>query len=321
MKTNLKYWTLLVGLLVLSSYTYSATTLVDQHFSIVSPAGWSSTSNVWNFARDGSATGNYRDSCDATTYSARFSTAANGNSIYIYIPINFKKDSVYRITFYTKRVCGVEVNTNELPNQTTLLSNQSETNLNCGSNFTSWYKWAFTVASDYTGTGYFQIWTKSIYGGPTSVYMDDVSITESSPQFLPIDLLYITGHNDYNGNVIEWATGSESNNDYFTMYRSVDGYKWLTISTVKGAGTSPVTNYYNFTDKDCYPGVSYYTLRQTDFDGKYKMYDPISVFNNRTYKTILRVTDILGREVESSSGQACIVEYTDGSKVLIIGNF
>jgi hypothetical protein len=51
------------------------------------------------------------------------------------------------------------------------------------------------------------------------------------------------------------------------------------------------------------------------------MYDPISVFNNRTYKTILRVTDILGREVESSSGQACIVEYTDGSKVLIIGNF
>ena len=321
MKTKLKCWTLLVGLLVLSSYTYSSITLVDQHFSISAPTGWSSTSNVWNFARNESATGNYRAVVDATKYSSRFSSAANGNSIYVYIPINFKEDSVYTITFYTKRACSVEVNTNELPNQTTLLSNQLATNSNCNSNWSTWYEWSFTVQSTYTGAGYFQIWAKTVYGGPTSVYMDDVSITESSPKVLPIDLLYLTGHNDYSGNVIEWATASEFNNDHFTLYRSTDGYNWKKVSNVKGFGTSSVTNYYDFTDKDCCPGVSYYTLRQTDFDGEYKTYQPISIYNNRMYKTILRVTDILGREIESSSGQACVVEYTDGTKVLMIGNF
>ena len=90
---------LLVTLLIVMFGTCSAATIVDQHFSAVAPSGWSSTSNVWNFARNESATGNYRSAYDATTYSARFSSAANGNSIYVYIPINFKKDSLYTITF------------------------------------------------------------------------------------------------------------------------------------------------------------------------------------------------------------------------------
>lgn len=311
---------MLAVLFILSMHTCNATTKVDQHFSAVAPIGWSSTSSVWDFARDASATGNYRNIFDATVYSARFSTAANGNSIYMYIPINFIKDSIYTITFYTKRVCGVEVNTNELPNQNTLLSNQTASNLTCSSNFTTWYQWTFSVTSTYTGAGYFQIWTKEIYGGPTSVYLDDVSIEESSPQVLPIDLIYLIGYSDYNKNIVEWATGSEYYNDYFTIYRSKDGYNWSKVSDLKGSGSSSSTNYYTITDESYYPGVTYYTLRQIDFDGRYKMYQPISIYNNRTDKTILRVTDILGREVESSSGQACIVEYTDGSKVLMIGN-
>jgi hypothetical protein len=156
-------------IVILPVVVYGQTYLVDQHFSNVAPTGWSSTSNVWNFARNESATGNYRNVFDATTYSARFSSAANGNSIYIYIPINFVNGNTYTITFYTKRVCSVVVNTNELPNQTTLLTTETQTNSNCSSNFSTWYEWSFTVTSTYTGAGYFQIWTKTIYGGPTSV--------------------------------------------------------------------------------------------------------------------------------------------------------
>ena len=311
---------LLVTVLILMVGTCSATTKVDQHFSATAPIGWSSTSNVWNFARNETATGNYRSVYDATKYSARFSSAANGNSIYVYIPINFVTDSIYTIIFYTKRACSVEVNTNELPNQTTLLSNQSAANASCTSNWNTWYEWSFTYQSTYTGTGYFQIWIKTVYGGPTSVYLDDVTIYESAPKVLPIDLIYLTGHGDYEGNVIEWATGSEHNNDYFTIYRSLDGYKWYTVSNIKGSGSSSVTSYYNITDEDNYSGISYYTLKQTDFDGRFKMYPPISVYNNRTSKTVLRVTDLLGREITDTTGQARIVEYTDGSKSIMIGN-
>ncbi len=90
-------------MLSLSIFTYGQTYLVDQHFSNVAPTGWSSTSNVWSFTYNGSSTTNYRNVFDATKYSARFSSAANGNSIYIYIPITFKENYNYTITFYKLR--------------------------------------------------------------------------------------------------------------------------------------------------------------------------------------------------------------------------
>ena len=311
---------LLATLLIVIFGTCSAATIVDQHFSAVPPSGWTSTSSVWAFNRNETATGNYRNVYDATKFAARFSSAANGNSIYVYIPINFKKDSIYTITFYTKRACSVEVNTNELPNQTTLLSNQTATNSSCNSNWNTWYQWSFTTSSTYTGAGYFQIWTKTVYGGPSSVYLDDVTITEASPQVLPIDLIYFTGHSDIEGNIIEWITGSEFNNDYFTVYRSIDGYNWYKLIDKLGAGTTSVTSYYEVIDEDSRAGVTYYKLKQTDYDGRYKIYPPISVYNNRTYKTVLRCTDLLGRETNCNSGQVRVVEYTDGTRSIMIGN-
>ena len=324
----MKYWPfkrivrtlLLIALFIILLGTCGASTIIDQHFSAVAPAGWTSTSSVWAFNRNETATGNYRSVVDATKYSARFSSASNGNSIYVYIPINFKTDSIYTITFYTKRACSVNVNTNELPNQTTLLSTQSSTNTSCTSNWNVWYEWSFTTQSTYTGTGYFQIWIKTVYGGPTSVYLDDVTITESAPKVLPIDLIYFTGHSDIDGNVIEWATMSEHNNNYFTIYRSFDGSNWYTVTEKNGAGNSSITSYYDITDPDSRAGVTYYQLKQTDFDGRYKMYPPISVYNNRTSKTVLRCTDLLGRECTANTGQLRIVEYTDGSKSIMVGN-
>ena len=324
----MKQWTfkriaktlLLITIFIILLGTCSASTIIDQRFSAVSPAGWTSTSSAWAFNRNETATGNYRSVVDATKYSARFASAANGNSIYVYIPINFKTDSIYTITFYTKRACSVNVNTNELPNQTTLLSTQSSTNASCTSNWNVWYEWSFTTQSTYTGTGYFQIWIKTVYGGPTSVYLDDVTITESAPKVLPIDLIYFTGHSDIDGNVIEWATMSEHNNNYFTIYRSFDGSNWYTVTEKNGAGNSSITSYYDITDPDSRAGVTYYQLKQTDFDGRYKMYPPISVYNNRTSKTVLRCTDLLGRECTANTGQLRIVEYTDGSKSIMVGN-
>lgn len=307
---------ILLSHLLVSGIVY-ANTIVDQHFSSVAPTGWTSTSNVWNFARNESATGNYRPIVDATTYSARFSTAATGNSIYIYIPIDFKKDSVYTITFYTKRVCGVEVNTNELPNQTTLLSNQTETNPNCTSNFTTWYEWNFTVQSSYTGAGYFQIWTKTIYGGPTSVYLDDLTITESSPKVLPISLLDFNVDCNESENVITWTTAMEYNNDFFTIEKSIDGYNFESIQVVKGAEFSSVNTTYQIKDSYISSMVTYYRLKQTDFDGKIKVYHIISSLNIHLNKTVKRVVDMQGIEIDINSQQIRVVEYTDGTNKIL----
>jgi hypothetical protein len=308
MKTLLTFISLL-----LCVYGYSLTTLVSQHFSSVAPTGWSSTSSVWVLNRNESATGNYRNVYDATTYSSRFSSAADGNSIYLYIPINFKKDSVYTITFYTKRACSVVINTNELPNQTTLLTNQTFSNSSCNSNWSTWYQWSTTITSTYTGTGYFQIWTKTVYGGPTSVYLDDVTITESSPVGLPIELLYFKGRKTQEGNLLQWETASENNNDYFTIYRSIYPIEWSSIVKINGAGNSVVSNKYQFLDSRIENDINYYILRQTDYDGKYKESEIIAIDNRKPYITPTKIVNMIGQEVSIDYDGLKFITYEDGS--------
>ena len=299
--------------LLLCVYSYTQTTIVNQHFSSVVPSGWSSTSNVWSFVRNESATGNYRNVYDATKYSSRFSSAADGNSIYIYIPINFKLGSIYTITFYTKRACSVVINTNELANQTTLLTNQTFSNSSCTSNWNTWYQWSATITSTYTGTGYFQIWVKTVYGGPTSVYLDDLTITESSPVGLPIELLYFKGRKSLEGNLLQWETASENNNDYFTIYRSTYPIEWLPIMEIDGAGNSITNNKYQFLDSRFEDDINYYVLRQTDYDGRYEECEIISIDNRTPYITPVRIVNTIGQEVSIDYNGLKFVTYEDGS--------
>jgi hypothetical protein len=68
-------------------------------------------------------------------------------------------------------------------------------------------------------------------------------------------------------NILEWVTASETNNDFFTLQRSADGFSFTDISTIDGAGNSNQLNNYQFIDQ--YPpiGVSYYRLKQVDYNG------------------------------------------------------
>jgi len=66
---------------------------------------------------------------------------------------------------------------------------------------------------------------------------------------------------------LSWETATETNNDYFTLERSLDAVNWETIQKIEGAGTSLETNTYSYTDKDIESKMAYYRLSQTDFDG------------------------------------------------------
>jgi hypothetical protein len=85
---------------------------------------------------------------------------------------------------------------------------------------------------------------------------------------LPIQLLSFSA-NCYNQNiVITWSTASEINNDYFTIEHSADAANWILIKTVDGAGNSSTLRNYSFTDYITRNAVSYFRLKQIDFDGK-----------------------------------------------------
>lgn len=86
---------------------------------------------------------------------------------------------------------------------------------------------------------------------------------------LPISLLDFTAIADKDKVLLNWATASELNNDFFTVEKSSDAIDFEPITTIIGAGNSNTIIEYQYKDMTPYTGVSYYRIKQTDYDGKF----------------------------------------------------
>jgi alpha-tubulin suppressor-like RCC1 family protein len=86
---------------------------------------------------------------------------------------------------------------------------------------------------------------------------------------LPIELLNFKAKPANRSVSLEWSTASETNNDHFTIERSEGGINFEEVTSIKGAGTSTRTINYQTTDAEPLYGISYYRLKQTDYDGKF----------------------------------------------------
>lgn len=86
---------------------------------------------------------------------------------------------------------------------------------------------------------------------------------------LPVELLDFKVARCDQQACLSWSTSSETNNDHFTIERSADGQTFEAIGMRQGAGTSTIRHNYGFTDPLPYNGISYYRLKQTDFNGAY----------------------------------------------------
>jgi len=101
-----------------------------------------------------------------------------------------------------------------------------------------------------------------------------------SCSILPVTLLYFRNECANNVNELQWATATETNNDYFTIQYSKDGYYFEDIKKILGAGNSNRIIEYKTNvsteDNEIYP--VYYRLKQTDYNGTYS-YSDIIAFN------------------------------------------
>lgn len=93
-----------------------------------------------------------------------------------------------------------------------------------------------------------------------------------------------------NGNTdLTWSTATETNNDYFTIEFSKDAVSWIISKQMDGAGNSTSVLNYNYTDSMSYSKISYYRLKQTDFDGTYTYSEIIEAENCMTDLTDINV--------------------------------
>ena len=123
-------------------------------------------------------------------------------------------------------------------------------------------------------------------GGYVVHAMDDIGCMASNGvdsidcKNTPIELLYFTGESLAEGNLLEWATAVEVNNDYFSILRSVDGVTFEEITRIDGAGDNFTLLEYDFLDQTAPNGRSYYQLVQTDYDGQTSRSNVISLWRN-----------------------------------------
>ena len=84
---------------------------------------------------------------------------------------------------------------------------------------------------------------------------------------LPINLLFFNALPSNQKVKLTWETSSELNNNFFTVERSADAISFEQIGVAAGQGNSTVLHAYETEDEKPLTGISYYRLRQTDFDG------------------------------------------------------
>ena len=162
--------------------------------------------------------------------------------------------------------------------------------------------------------------------GPNSVTVSGISqfspwVITGNNTPLPVELISFTVAQISDLAVLKWETASESDNDYFEIQKSMNGKEFSILGTVEGSGNSNKKVSYSFTDKDLSSGLTYYRLKQMDFDGTmtlsnvillnavvnsegFKIYpnptkDIINIFSMAEWNNeiSLKVSDLFGREV------------------------
>ncbi len=124
-------------------------------------------------------------------------------------------------------------------------------------------------------------YTSYIYGAAyPDINFNNRFTLSSTDAPLPIELVNFTAECNTDKVNVHWTTASEINNDYFTVEKSIDMLYWEPVITIPGAGNSNSLLYYNTTDENPYPEISYYRLEQTDYDGTSNYLDIASVHCN-----------------------------------------
>ncbi|MBX7109551.1 MAG: T9SS type A sorting domain-containing protein [Chitinophagales bacterium] len=100
-------------------------------------------------------------------------------------------------------------------------------------------------------------------GGTVTANIICSSLTTS----LPVELISFHAKLLSNKTVLaSWSTASEMNNDYFIVERSADAETFDSVGNVEGAGISLQQHDYSLVDEKPCSGISYYRLKQIDFD-------------------------------------------------------
>jgi hypothetical protein len=94
---------------------------------------------------------------------------------------------------------------------------------------------------------------------------------------LPVKLSNFNGTYKAGRTSLTWSTYSELNNNYFTIEVSENGINFQELGIIFGSGNSSTPVNYEWIDENTFYEISYYRLKQTDYNGDSQYLGTISV--------------------------------------------
>ena len=124
------------------------------------------------------------------------------------------------------------------------------------------------------------------YGKGADMFSSPLAVAFSTDNSaLPVEMTSFTAKQKGVANVLDWSTASEKNNAHFYVERSINSIDFEVIGEVEGNGTTVEVSNYNFVDK-APAAVSYYRLRQVDFNNNYEYSKIVVVEHKRNNNTV-----------------------------------
>ena len=127
---------------------------------------------------------------------------------------------------------------------------------------------------------------------------------------IPVELTAFTAEATHQGNLLNWETSTELNNEGFYVQHSIDGERWENLDFVEGYGTTFEPQYYNFLHTQHPLGLNYYRLKQVDFDGAFEYSDVLTIENHTERTEMQLYPNPVVNEVRILGGTGDITIYT-----------
>ncbi len=147
--------------------------------------------------------------------------------------------------------------------------------------------------------------------------IDTLGVIPTGLVNLSITLVEFSAINVEEINKLTWIVSSEINNAHYEVERTVNGYEFVSVGTVAGAGNYSGELTYSMEDQDFELNrINYYRLKWVDFDGLVEYSDLISVDNTGVDNNkVVKTYNLLGQPVNSYSKGIVIDVYSDGKTV------
>ena len=147
--------------------------------------------------------------------------------------------------------------------------------------------WTFEYTTPNTpnvGVDFFVVVNSTNGDGSTSG--DQIISKVFSANVMPVKWLSCGVRAISKANLIEWSTACETNNNYFSIERSMNALDWKTIGKVLSKGNSNTVLKYAFKDEDISFAKGFYRIKQVDFDGRYDYSKVLSLSTDNTSESI-----------------------------------